>query len=115
MFFVGYPLNHAESTYLMYDPETKGVHISRDVVFLHCMYWKKKTDASRKVITVDLYEEDFNNNQETGNNPIETGESNNDNQPEITEIAPYEEPIRSGREAKPPARDRKSTRLNSSH
>ena len=53
--FVGYPLNHAESTYLMYEPETKGVHISRDVVFLHRMYWKKKTDATKEVITVDLY------------------------------------------------------------
>ena len=32
--------------------------------------------------------------------PIETGESNNDNQPAITKIIPYEEPRRSGRFAR---------------
>jgi len=102
--FVGYPLNHADSTYLMYDPETKGIHISRDVVFLRRMYWKKKNDASKEVITVDLYEEDLNNNQETVNNPIETGESNDNNQPETPDVDLSEEPRRSGRESKPPAR-----------
>jgi len=37
--FVGYPLNHPSDCYRMYDPETKRVHLSRDIVWLKRMYY----------------------------------------------------------------------------
>lgn len=40
--FVGYPENHGSGTYLMYNPQSKGVHTTHDVVFLRLLYWSKK-------------------------------------------------------------------------
>ena len=39
--FVGYALNHPEGCYRMYDPATHRVHQSRDVVWLHRMFYEK--------------------------------------------------------------------------
>ena len=41
----------------MFNLETKGVHITRDVIFLCHLYCKKKTDVAKEVITVNLQEE----------------------------------------------------------
>jgi hypothetical protein len=52
--FVGYPENHGSGTYLMYNPQTKGVHTTRDVVFLRRMYWSKKGPDYKEVsVNVD--------------------------------------------------------------
>ncbi|KAL7579260.1 hypothetical protein ACA910_011419 [Epithemia clementina (nom. ined.)] len=39
--FVGYATNHPEGTYAMYDPKTNGVHTTRDIVWLHRMYYMR--------------------------------------------------------------------------
>ena len=38
---VGYAINHPEGCYRMYDPATHRVHQSRDVVWLHRMFYEK--------------------------------------------------------------------------
>jgi hypothetical protein len=43
---VGYPSNHAGDCYRMWDPETKRVNESRDVVWLRCMFFTKKSSES---------------------------------------------------------------------
>eukprot|EP00797_Seminavis_robusta_P025408 Sro4424_g353970.1 Retrotransposon protein (325) ;mRNA; r:373-1349 len=43
--FVGYPNAHAGDCYKMWDPSTRRVHVSRDVVWLHRMYYKKTQKA----------------------------------------------------------------------
>ena len=40
--FVGYPKDHGERTWIMYDPLTKDSHDTRDVVFLQRMYYPRK-------------------------------------------------------------------------
>jgi Reverse transcriptase (RNA-dependent DNA polymerase) len=47
--FVGYPENHGSGTYLMYNPQTKGVHTTRDVVFLRRMYWSRNGPDYKEV------------------------------------------------------------------
>ena len=37
--FVGYALNHDGDCYRMYDPLTKRVHVTRDIKWLHRMYF----------------------------------------------------------------------------
>ena len=37
--FVGYPQNHGANCWLMYNPITKGTHVTRDVVWLRRMYY----------------------------------------------------------------------------
>jgi len=41
--FIGYSLNHAGDTYRMWDPDSKRVHLSRDIVWLNKMFFKKLT------------------------------------------------------------------------
>ena len=36
--FVGYPEDHSAGCWEMLDPQTKGIHKTRDVAWLHCMY-----------------------------------------------------------------------------
>ena len=61
--FVGYALNHPEGCYQMYDPATHRVRQSRDVVWLHRMFYKKR-----------------NNNAELNTNNVSVGNwQNNDN------------------------------------
>jgi hypothetical protein len=40
--FVGYALNHTGDTYRMYDPQSKRVHITRDVIWLKRMFFQKE-------------------------------------------------------------------------
>ena len=40
--FVGYAVNHPEGCYQMYDPATHRVHQSRNVVWLHRMFYEKR-------------------------------------------------------------------------
>ena len=40
--FVGYATDHAGDVYRMYDPDTKRVHITRDVIWLKRMYFQPK-------------------------------------------------------------------------
>jgi hypothetical protein len=42
--FVGYSRNHAGDTLHMWDPETKRVHLSRDIVWLNKMYFNNTTN-----------------------------------------------------------------------
>ena len=42
--FVGYALNHPEGCYRVYDPATQRVHQSRDVVWLHRMFYEKRNN-----------------------------------------------------------------------
>ena len=37
--FVGYPSHHAPAVYEMWDPTTKGVHITHDIRWLQRMYY----------------------------------------------------------------------------
>ena len=42
--FVGYAVNHPEGCYQMYDPATHRVHQSRNVVWLHRMFYEKRNN-----------------------------------------------------------------------
>ena len=42
--FVGYPHNHASDTFQMWDPRSKRVHITRDVIRLNKMFFPKLQD-----------------------------------------------------------------------
>ena len=44
--FVGYALNHPVGCYCMYDPVTHRVHQSRDVVWLHRMFYEKHNNTA---------------------------------------------------------------------
>ena len=53
--FVGYALNHPEGCYRMYDPVTHRVRQSRDVVWLHRMFYEKhnnNTELNTKNVSV---------------------------------------------------------------
>lgn len=39
--FVGYAKYHAGDVYIMYDPESNRGHITRDVIWLHRMFYEK--------------------------------------------------------------------------
>ena len=61
--FVGYALNHPEGCYRMYDPASHRVRQSRNVVWLHRMFYEKR-----------------NNNAELNTNNVSVGNlQNNDN------------------------------------
>ena len=40
--FVGYTMDHPRDCYWMWDPNTKRVHETRDVIWLHRMFYEKK-------------------------------------------------------------------------
>ena len=48
--FIGHAKNHAGDCYRMYDPETGGVHTSRDVIWLKRMYWPKPKGAHESMM-----------------------------------------------------------------
>jgi len=41
--FIGYAVNHPGDCYRMYDPKTRRVHITRDIIWLKRMYYEKPT------------------------------------------------------------------------
>ena len=48
--FVGYPENHSANCWEMYNPKTKGVHTTCDVVWLRRMYFAKPNEGSEIAI-----------------------------------------------------------------
>ena len=44
--FIGYANHHSGTCYCMWDPETGGVHETRDILWLHRMYWTDKLDKT---------------------------------------------------------------------
>ena len=40
-FFAGYPDDHPGDCYRMWDPKTGRIHTTRDIIWLHCMYFPK--------------------------------------------------------------------------
>jgi len=57
--FVGYALNHAGDCYCMWDPVTKRVHETRDVIWLKHMYYAKPTTGTEFIampIVIDNHE-----------------------------------------------------------
>jgi hypothetical protein len=49
--FVGYSPNHNGDTLRMWDPDTKRVHLSRDIVWLNKMFFASEVDYVNKPIT----------------------------------------------------------------
>ena len=43
---IGYANHHSGTCYRMWDPETGGVHKTRDILWLHWMYWTNKLDKT---------------------------------------------------------------------
>ncbi len=41
MIFVGYALDHSQDCYCMYNPNTQQIHITRDITWLHHVYYTK--------------------------------------------------------------------------
>jgi hypothetical protein len=76
--FVGYPDNHGAGTWLMYNPQTKGVHTTRDVVFLKCMYWSRKGPDLKEIMVNKETSETVGTN-EAGERNDEPGGSSNVN------------------------------------
>ena len=71
--FVGYALNHPEGCFRMYDPATHRVRQSRDVVWLHRMFYEKRnnnTELNTKNVSVG----NWLNNSEGGHRFVEVGE-----------------------------------------
>ena len=63
--FVGYSLNHPEGCYRMYDPATHRVRQSRDVVWLHRMFYEQRNNNA-ELNTKDVSVGNWLNNEESG-------------------------------------------------
>ena len=50
----GYAINHASGVYRMWDAETNGVHITRDVLWLRRMFYQQLADIEKLSIGFDL-------------------------------------------------------------
>ena len=46
---VGYALDHPGDTYRMYDPKTKGVHVTRDIIWLRRMYYDPSVNQEAEI------------------------------------------------------------------
>ena len=51
--FVGYPEDHGRNTYRCYNPLTKGVHTSRDAVFLRRMYYGGEQRVNELIVSYE--------------------------------------------------------------
>ena len=71
--FVGYALNHPEGCYRMYDPATHQVHQSRDVVWLHRMFYEKRNNNA-ELNTNNASVGNWLNNGEGKHRLVEVGE-----------------------------------------
>jgi hypothetical protein len=47
--FVGYVLDHPGDTYRRWDPETGGVHVSRDIIWMKRIFYEKKDKEESEV------------------------------------------------------------------
>ena len=77
--FVGYALNHPEGCYRMYDPATHQVRQSRDVVWLHRMFYEKRNNNA-ELNTKNVSVGNWLNNGEGEHRFVEVGEGVIDNQ-----------------------------------
>jgi len=48
--FVGYALDHTGNCYQMWDPTTKRVHETRDVIWLKCMFYEKPVTTPKVIV-----------------------------------------------------------------
>ena len=71
--FVGYALNHPEGCYRMYDPATHRVRQSRDVVWLHRMFYEKRNNNA-ELNTKNVSVGNWLNNGEGEHRFVEVGE-----------------------------------------
>ena len=97
---VGYADNHTPDCYQMYDPKTKRVHVTRDVIWLRRMYYQPKPSDVLDIEVgegvdvdndVDITEyHDNENHQENDNNIIHEDENNDNNDRETEELRTVE-------------------------
>ena len=85
--FVGYALHHASDCYRMYNPKTKAILLSRDIIWLQQMFF----DGSKRSREPELTELKFHDEVEV----IETGESvgdsvNEPTTPPVTQTTPVQ-------------------------
>jgi hypothetical protein len=52
--FVGYAIGRSGNTYHMWDPSTRHVHVSRDVIWLHQMYYEPRDGGADKILRFKL-------------------------------------------------------------
>ena len=74
---VGYAKQHAGDTYRMWDPNTKRVHVTRDVIWLNKMFFKEKSTIDfNPEATLEIFEKkrsvDENDEQEDPEKAKET-------------------------------------------
>jgi hypothetical protein len=74
--FVGFPENHGNDCWSMYNPKTKGVHTTRDVVWLRRMYYQKPADSPEIVSLHDEGEDHFEDGE--GEGQVNNDEEDND-------------------------------------
>jgi len=90
--FVGYALDHAGDCYCMWDPATKQVHETRDVIWLKCMYYAKpKTGMEFIAMPIVIDSHDVPSVSTAGpvitNNPtIEVGEGDTQEDTQLIEV-----------------------------
>ena len=70
---VGYAENHLEGCHQMYDPATQRVHQSRNVVWLHRMFYKKCNNNS-ELITINVSVGNWQNHGDGDLRFVEAGE-----------------------------------------
>jgi hypothetical protein len=83
--FIGFPENHDGECWLMYNAKTRGVHTTRDVVWLRRMYYQKAIQAPEIVpITEEESSEDGEgeilNSEDDADSASQTDEANQDSE-----------------------------------
>ena len=77
--FVEYPDDHSSDCWIMFNPKTKNVHTTRDVVWLQKMYWKGSKEPNEVSVPIDVEDKENDNNDrsniagEGNNNPANNG------------------------------------------
>jgi hypothetical protein len=79
--FVGYSPNHAGDTFWMWDPETKQVHVSRDIIWLNKMYFNRTTEW------INVPRNNFTGNNEYDSDNVQLENENNNNNNEYEDIS----------------------------
>jgi hypothetical protein len=85
--FVGYSPNHAGDIFRMWDPETKRVHVSRDIIWLNKMYFNQTTEW------INVPRNNFTSNNDYDSDNVQLENENNNNSNEDEEISNEIEPI----------------------
>jgi hypothetical protein len=84
--FVGYSPNLAGDTFRMWDPETKQVHVSRDIIWLNRMYFNQTREW------INVPRNNFTSNDDYDSDNVQLKNENNNNN-EDEEISNEIEPI----------------------